>query len=81
MVFDFTTRSFSILFSAVPMWTSPLAKGGPSCRTKSSAPARACLDSLVKALLPPTCRRISGSRVARSAFIGKSVFGRLSVSL
>ena len=29
MVFDFTTRSLSSLLSAVPMWTSPLAKGGP----------------------------------------------------
>ena len=41
IVFDFTIRSFSTLFSAVPMWTSPLAKGGPSCRTKSSASFRA----------------------------------------
>ena len=29
IVFDFTTRSFKILFNAVPMWTSPWASGGP----------------------------------------------------
>ena len=34
-----------------------------------------------KAASPPTLSAISGSRVARFAFIGKSVFGRLSVSL
>jgi hypothetical protein len=32
--------SLRILFSAVPMWTSPLAKGGPSCRTNFSARRR-----------------------------------------
>ena len=36
-----TMMSLRILFSAVPMWTSPLANGGPSCRTNFSAPARA----------------------------------------
>ena len=30
------------------MWTSPLAKGGPSCRTNLAAPARLSLDFAVK---------------------------------
>jgi hypothetical protein len=38
---DFTMMSLRILFSAVPMWTSPFANGGPSWRTNIGAPFRA----------------------------------------
>jgi hypothetical protein len=40
--------SLRILFSAVPMWTSPLAKGGPSCRTNFSRAGARGLDFFVK---------------------------------
>jgi len=30
--------SFRILFIAVPMWMSPLAYGGPSCKTNLGRP-------------------------------------------
>ena len=35
-----TTMSLRILFSALPMCTSPFANGGPSCKTNFSAPSR-----------------------------------------
>src|SRR5205807_827796 len=36
--FDLTMMSLRILFTAVPMWMSPLAYGGPSCSTKRGRP-------------------------------------------
>src|SRR6266480_8157939 len=48
MVCDFTTKSLRILFSAVPMWTSPFANGGPSCRTNNSRSSLEFLDLLAE---------------------------------
>ena len=41
--------SLRILFSAVPMWTLPLAKGGPSVQDKLSRTGARGLDARIKA--------------------------------
>src|SRR5437879_4097237 len=58
----------------------PLAYGGPSWSTNRGRPARA---ATIFSYRPSSahCRSISGSFCARPARIGKSVLGRLSVSL
>ncbi len=64
------------------MWMWPLAYGGPSWSTKSWPPCAGVLrDEPLEDLLLLPLLRISGSRWGRLAFIGKSVFGRLTVSL
>ena len=57
-----------------------VGKGRTVVQDKSSGPRARLLDLLVKPRLLPLLQ-ISGSRVVSPAFIGKSVFGRLSVSL
>ena len=75
-----TMKSFRILFSAVPMWMLPFAYGGPSWRMKRGRPAEAARTAASRPIFFQAARR-SGSRRGRSAFIGKSVFGRFSVAL
>ena len=73
-------KSLRILFSAVPMCTSPLANGGPSCSKKRSAPSRRFWICSYRLSAYHLAKR-SGSRCTRPARIGKSVCGRFSVFL
>ena len=77
---DLTMMSLRILLTAWPRWMSPLAYGGPSCRTYFGRPCPAARSFAYRSSV---CQRlrISGSRVARLAFIGKSVCGRFNVFL
>src|SRR3982751_864061 len=79
MVFDFTTKSFRILLSAVPRCICPLAYGGPSWSTNFGAPARRARIFPYRSICDQRSST-AGSVVGRFAFIGKSVRGRLSVS-
>src|SRR4051812_36087704 len=79
MVFDFTTKSFRILLSAVPRCICPLAYGGPSWSTNFGAPARRARIFPYRSICDQRSST-TGSVVGKFAFIGKSVRGRLSVS-
>ena len=62
------------------MWIEALAYGGPSMSTnfgRPAAPFRICPYRSSRS----QASSIAGSRRARSAFIGKSVFGRFTVFL
>ena len=76
---DLTTRSFRILFIAVPMWMLPFAYGGPSCSTNFGAPRR-CRRIFPYRSMAVHRASASGSVTGRFAFIGKPVRGRLTVS-
>src|SRR5580765_2561251 len=78
MLFDFTIKSFNILFNPVPRWIVPVGYGGPSCSTNSGLPSRAARIPSYKLA---ACQASScfGSFCGKLAFMGKSVFGRFSV--
>lgn len=74
-----TMMSLRILFTAWPMWISPLAYGGPSCSTnaddlwcapESSGTARSFANH----------EEIANSRLGKSPRIGNAVSARLSVA-
>jgi len=73
-------KSLSALLSAWPMWMSPLENGGPSCRLKRGLPSFFLSISWYRSMSYQRWS-ISGSRLARPARMGKSVFGRLIVAL
>ena len=79
MLRDLTTKSLRILLSAVPMWISPLAYGGPSWSTNIGAPFRARRSWPYRSISSQRAMA-SGSAVCRFAFIEKAVRGRLQVS-
>ena len=73
-----TTVSFNILFNACPMWISPFAYGGPSCKIKYS------FFSFFFSIFSysPSLKTLSitfGSFSGKFALIGKSVFGKFNV--
>src|SRR5260370_30726464 len=78
MLLVLTTKSLRILFRPVPRWISPVGYGGRSCKTNSGLPLR---TSRMRSYRFSSCQAASclGSFCGKLAFMGKSVFGRLSV--
>jgi len=72
--------SLRILLTAWPKWIAPFAYGGPSVSTNEGRPL-AVLRIFSYKPLRSHAASIPGSRLARSAFIGKPVFGKLIVFL
>ena len=72
--------SLRILLTAWPKWIAPLAYGGPSVSMNGGRPLEAARIFSYTPICSH-CASIFGSRFARSAFMGKPVFGKLIVFL